>query len=85
MALTPAQREGLKKGRCTAAVKDMRVQTVYKLLADGLSNEQIIQFASENWDVGRRQTENYVEKQGDFSRRIVRSPARPTLRRCSIG
>ena len=38
----------------------MRVQTVYKLLADALTNEEIIQFASENWDVGRRQTENYI-------------------------
>ena len=40
----------------------MRVQTVYKLLADALSNEEIIQFAAENWDVGRRQTENYIQE-----------------------
>ena len=38
----------------------MRVQTVYKLLVDALSNEQIIQFAAENWDVGRRMAENYI-------------------------
>ena len=44
----------------------MRVQTVYKLLADGLSNEQIILFAAENWDVGRRQTENYVQEARDL-------------------
>ena len=38
----------------------MRVKTVYQLLADALTNEEIIQFAAENWDVGRRQTENYI-------------------------
>ena len=38
----------------------MRVQTVYQLLADALTNEEIIRFAAENWDVGRRQTENYI-------------------------
>ena len=38
----------------------MRVSTVYQLLADALTNEEIIRFAAENWDVGRRQTENYI-------------------------
>ena len=38
----------------------MRVQTVYQLLADALTNEEIIRFAAENRDVGRRQTENYI-------------------------
>ena len=38
----------------------MRRQTIYQLLADALSNEEIIQFAAENWDIGRRQTETYI-------------------------
>ena len=50
------------KGRCTAAVKEMRVQTVYKLLADAYTNQQIFQFASENWDVGSRMAENYIRE-----------------------
>ena len=50
------------KPRCTGAVADMRRQTIYKLLADAMTNEQIIQFASENWDIGRRQTETYISE-----------------------
>ena len=39
----------------------MRRNTIYQLLADAMTNEQIIQFAAENWELGRRQTEAYIK------------------------
>ena len=64
----------------------MRVQTVYQLLADALTNEEIIRFAAENWDVGRRQTENYIaEVNANCKARTVRSQGRPTWQRfCTV-
>ncbi len=39
-----------------------RVNAVYKLLAEGQSRTQVLQFCSEKWGVGERQAENYVAR-----------------------
>ncbi len=39
-----------------------RVNAVYKLLAEGQSRTQVLQFCSEKWGVGERQGENYVAR-----------------------
>ena len=48
--------------RSTASETQFRVQTVYGLLCDAKSNAEIFHFASENWQVGERQVENYIRK-----------------------
>ena len=40
--------------KSTMAEKAFRVDSVYGLLCDGASRQDIIQFCSENWDVGER-------------------------------
>jgi hypothetical protein len=42
------------------AEKKFRVDSVYGLLCDGASRANIIQFCSENWDVGERTADNYI-------------------------
>ena len=47
-------------GRSTKAAKEFRVNTVYKLLVDGKSRADIIQFGSEEWQVSDRQIDTYI-------------------------
>ena len=44
------------------AEKQFRVNTVYGLLCDGASRQDIIRFCSENWDIGERQAEKYTQE-----------------------
>lgn len=39
-----------------------RVNSVYKLLAEGQSRTQVLQFCSEKWGVGERQGEIYLAR-----------------------
>ena len=48
---------------------DKRVNTVYLLILQGFQRKQIIQYVSENYKVGERQTDNYLEK----AREIIKS------------
>lgn len=46
--------------RSTAATKEFRVNTVYKMLTDGKSRAEIVQFCSDEWDVTIRQGDKYI-------------------------
>ena len=47
-------------GRSTAATKEFRVATVYKMLTDGASRSQIVQFCANEWNIGARQADTYI-------------------------
>jgi hypothetical protein len=46
--------------KSTKAAKEFRVNTVYKLLVDGKSRTDILQFCSDEWDISDRQGDNYI-------------------------
>ena len=46
--------------KSTKAAKEFRVNTVYKLLTDGASRSQILQFCSDEWGISTRQGDNYI-------------------------
>jgi len=52
--------------RSTAHETTFRAQTVYGLLCDGSSRQEIIQFAAEKWQVTERQADNYIAKARDL-------------------
>ena len=49
-----------KPGRSTKAQKEFRVGTVYKLLGQGYSRGQIIEYVSENFGLGERSADNFI-------------------------
>lgn len=48
--------------KSTMAEKQFRVNTVYGLLCDGASRQDILRFCAENWDIGTRQAEKYTQE-----------------------
>ncbi len=46
--------------KSTKAAKEFRVNTVYKMLTDGASRSQILQFCSDKWNISTRQGDNYI-------------------------
>ena len=46
--------------KSTKAAKEFRVNTVYKLLVDGKSRSEILQFAADEWDISTRQGDQYI-------------------------
>ena len=46
--------------KSTKAAKEFRVNTVYKMLTDGASRSQILQFCSDEWSISTRQGDNYI-------------------------
>ena len=46
--------------KSTKAAKEFRVNTVYKMLIDGASRSQILQFCSDEWNISTRQGDNYI-------------------------
>ena len=46
--------------KSTKAAKEFRVNTVYKMLTDGASRSQILQFCSDEWDISTRQGDTYI-------------------------
>ena len=52
-------------GRSTKVEKNFRVDTVYKLLSEGNSRGQIIQFAATQWNVSPRQVDTYIAEARD--------------------
>ena len=46
--------------KSTKAAKEFRVNTVYKMLTDGKSRQEIVQFCSTEWDISHRQGDTYI-------------------------
>ena len=46
--------------KCTKIEKEFRVDTVYKLLAEGQSRGSILQFTADQWGISERQGETYL-------------------------
>lgn len=46
--------------KSTKAAKEFRVNTVYKLLIDGKSRSDILQFCADEWGIAVRQGDNYI-------------------------
>ncbi|MES2516077.1 MAG: hypothetical protein V4580_18120 [Bacteroidota bacterium] len=51
-----------KTNKSTLATVELRVKEVVKLLINSYSRYEIIQYSSENWRVGERQTDKYIQK-----------------------
>ena len=47
---------------------DGRINAVYKLLLEGNSRTQILQYGAETWDLGTRQVEEYIKWARDHQR-----------------
>ena len=54
--------------KSTISEIDKRVNAVYELLLSGHSRTQIIQHASEKWEVCDRQAETYIKRARDLQR-----------------
>lgn len=51
-----------KRGKADIAEHDKRVNEVYLMLLQGFVRKQIIQYASENYKIGERSTDDYIRK-----------------------
>lgn len=49
-------------GRCTKAQANKRVAVVMRMLLRETPRAEIVQYASEKWDIGERQTDSYIRK-----------------------
>ena len=47
---------------------DERINTVYKLLLEGNSRTQILQYGADTWDLKDRQIEEYIKRARDYQR-----------------
>jgi|TARA_R100000030_G_scaffold46610_1_gene35230 cell fate (sporulation/competence/biofilm development) regulator YmcA (YheA/YmcA/DUF963 family) len=47
---------------------DERINTVYKLLLEGNSRTQILQYGADTWDLKDRQVEEYIKRARDYQR-----------------
>ena len=47
---------------------DERINTVYKLLLEGNSRTQILQYGADTWDLKDRQMEEYIKRARDHQR-----------------
>jgi len=61
MAAFKKTKETNRKPRCNDVERDHRVNAIYKLLSEGQSRQQIIQFVADRWDLSERQTDNYIK------------------------
>jgi hypothetical protein len=48
--------------KATNAESEFRTNTIYGLLVDGRSRADIVRFCAENWQIGDRQVDNYLQK-----------------------
>ena len=51
--------------KSTNAEIEVRVATVAEMIIKGQTRDKIIRYSSDNWDIGERQTENYISKAWD--------------------
>ena len=54
--------------KSTQSEIDGRINTVYKLLLEGNSRTQILQYGSEAWEISERQVETYIARARDRQR-----------------
>lgn len=47
---------------------DERINTVYRLLLEGNSRTQILQYGADTWDLKDRQVEEYIKRARDYQR-----------------
>ena len=47
---------------------DERINTVYKLLLEGNSRTQTLQYGADTWDLKDRQVEEYIKRARDYQR-----------------
>ena len=55
-------------GKSTNIEIDERILTVYKLLLEGNSRTQILQYGADTWDLKDRQVEEYIKRARDYQR-----------------
>ena len=55
-------------GKSTNIEIDERINTVYKLLLEGNSRTQILQYGADTWDLKDRQMEEYIKRARDYQR-----------------
>jgi len=48
--------------KSNAHTVNQRINTIAEMLIDGKSKTSIIHYSSDNWNIGKRQTENYISK-----------------------
>ena len=46
--------------KCTKLEREQRIQTFVRLLSNGALNSDLVQFASREWGIGRRQSDQYI-------------------------
>jgi hypothetical protein len=54
--------------RATDIEIDGRINAIYKLLLEGNSRTQILQYGSETWKISERQVEEYIKRARDHQR-----------------
>ena len=62
--------------KATRAETELRTKEVYGLLLKAKTRQQILQYASDNWGLGERQTDTYIERARDMIKEDV-SISRP--------
>jgi len=50
----------MQKTKCTKSEKQKRLFYVQGLIIDGVSNYEILQYITENWNITSRQARNYI-------------------------
>ena len=55
-------------GKSTNIEIDERINTVYKLLLEGNSRTQILQYGADTWGLKPRQLEEYIKRARDYQR-----------------
>jgi hypothetical protein len=58
----------MAKKKSTISEIDARINAVYKLLLEGNSRTQILQYGSETWEISERQVEEYIRRARDHQR-----------------
>jgi len=58
----------MAKKKSTISEIDARINTVYKLLLEGNSRTQILQYGADTWDLKERQIEEYIKRARDHQR-----------------
>ena len=58
----------MAKKKSTISEIDARINTVYRLLLEGNSRTQILQYGSETWEISERQVEEYIKRARDHQR-----------------
>ena len=58
----------MAKKKSTISEIDARINAVYKLLLEGNSRTQILQYGSETWEISERQVEEYIKRARDHQR-----------------